>query len=39
LTSTDTAAAFFDVLVRKGEGTLKPEVVSLQEYLGSIKKS
>ena len=33
LTSTDTTAAFFDVLVRKGEGTLNPAVVSLQEYL------
>lgn len=33
LTSTDTAGAFFDVLVRKGEGSLKPDVCSLQEYL------
>ncbi|MDW7651917.1 MAG: carbamoyl-phosphate synthase large subunit [Bacillota bacterium] len=39
LTSTDTAAAFFDVLVRKGEGSLQPDVVSLQEYLDGEVKS
>lgn len=33
LTSTDTTAAFLDVLVRKNEGKLQPAVVSLQEYL------
>ena len=33
LTSTDTAAAFFDVLIRKDEGCLQPAVISLQEYL------
>lgn len=39
LTSIDTAAAFFDVLERKGEGRLNPHVVSLQEYLGEETKS
>jgi carbamoyl-phosphate synthase large subunit len=38
LTSTDTTAAFFDVLVRKSEGSLKPAVVSLQEYLADASK-
>ena len=33
LTSVDTTVAFFDVLVRKGEGSLAPAVCSLQEYL------
>jgi carbamoyl-phosphate synthase large subunit len=38
LTSTDTAAAFFDVLARKSRGSLHPEVVSLQEYLAGDMK-
>jgi carbamoyl-phosphate synthase large subunit len=33
LTSVDTAAAFFEVLERKGRGRLHPEVLSIQEYL------
>ncbi|MBS4029812.1 MAG: hypothetical protein KGZ63_00050 [Clostridiales bacterium] len=35
LTSVDTTAAFFDILVQRGQGNLSPAVCSLQEYLAA----